>query len=84
MHESKAELVLHPVRLRIIQSLIGGRERTPQQIAEELPDVAQATLYRHLGRLAKAGLVKVVAERQRNDARLTLAGRPATVRRRHG
>ena len=35
-------------------------------------------------RLAVISKGKVVAERQRNDARLTLAGRPATVRRRHG
>lgn len=35
-------------------------------------------------RLAVVSKGQVVAERQRNDARLTLAGRPETVRRRHG
>jgi cytosine deaminase len=35
-------------------------------------------------RLAVVSKGKVVAERQRNDAHLSLSGRPATVRRRHG
>ncbi len=35
-------------------------------------------------RLAVVAKGKIVAERRRNDTRLTLAGRPATVRRRHG
>ncbi len=35
-------------------------------------------------RLAVVSKGKVVAERQRNDARMALAGRPATTRRRHG
>ncbi len=35
-------------------------------------------------RLAVVSKGKVVAERMRNDARLSLQGRPATVRRRHG
>lgn len=68
MSESKAELILHPIRLRIIQTLIGGVERTAQQIGELLPDVAQATLYRHINKLAAAGLLVVVAERQARGA----------------
>jgi cytosine deaminase len=35
-------------------------------------------------RLAVISKGRVVAERQRNDARLALPGRPGTVRRRHG
>jgi cytosine/creatinine deaminase len=35
-------------------------------------------------RLAVIAKGKVIVERQRNDARLNIAGRPATVRRRHG
>jgi cytosine deaminase len=35
-------------------------------------------------RLAVVSKGKLVAERSRNDARMTLAGRPSTVRRRHG
>jgi DNA-binding transcriptional ArsR family regulator len=59
--ESKAELVLHPVRLRIIQALL-GRRLTPREIALLLPDVPPATLYRQLGRLVRGGVVSVVGE----------------------
>ncbi len=64
MKSSKANLVLHPIRMRIIQTLIGQRQLTPQQIGEALPDVAQATLYRHINKLVQGGVLVVVAERQ--------------------
>lgn len=57
-----SDVVLHPVRLRVIQAL-GGRELTTGQIRDLLPDVAQATLYRHVAALVEAGFVQVVAER---------------------
>lgn len=57
----KAKLILHPVRLRIIQTL-AGRALTAGQIAAALPDVAQATLYRHLGTLVKGGVLTIAAE----------------------
>lgn len=62
--QSKVDLILHPIRLRIIQAFIGNRRLTPQQIAQELPDTAQATLYRHINKLARAGILMVVEERQ--------------------
>lgn len=67
MAESKADLVLHPVRMRILHAFMGGiqgRQLTAQQLAEVLTDVPQATLYRHVNKLAKAGLLRVVEERQ--------------------
>lgn len=57
-----ADLILHPIRLRIIVAVV-GRERTAQQLALALADVPQATLYRQLGRLVQGGLLKIVAER---------------------
>lgn len=63
MHDSdKANLILHPVRLRIVQTL-AGRAMTAGQIAAALPDVAQATLYRHLSTLVKGGVLAITAER---------------------
>ncbi len=59
----KPDLILHPVRLRIIQAL-SGRSLTPQQLAETLSDVPQATLYRHINKLAEGGILAVVAERR--------------------
>lgn len=57
-----ADLLIHPVRLRIVQTLV-GRELTAAELRTHLPDVPQATLYRHLGRLHDGGLIAVVQER---------------------
>lgn len=58
-----AELALHPVRIRVLRAVSGVR-RTTREIADLLPDVPQATLYRHLAALAKGGLLEVVEERR--------------------
>jgi DNA-binding transcriptional ArsR family regulator len=58
--KQRAELVLHPVRLRIITAL-SSRNMTPGKLAEKLPDVPQATLYRHLKRLEKGGIIRIAA-----------------------
>lgn len=57
------DLLLHPVRLRIVQA-IADRPRTPRQITRHLGDVAQATVYRHLAQLEAGGLIEVVDERR--------------------
>jgi DNA-binding transcriptional ArsR family regulator len=56
------DLLLHPVRLRIIQAL-AGRPMRPLELKEHLGDVAQATLYRHLNQLESGGLIRVLEER---------------------
>ena len=58
----KTELLLHPVRMRILLALT-NRNLTPLQLAEELVNVPQATLYRHLNKLVQAKFLKVVEER---------------------
>jgi predicted DNA-binding transcriptional regulator YafY len=58
------ELVLHPVRLRIIQALLGGRRLTTAQLGDELPGVTTATLYRQVATLAEAGVLVAVDERR--------------------
>lgn len=62
--ESKAELMLHPVRFRIMQSLLSGQRLTAQEIGRILEDVPQATLYRHINKLVEGGLVVVVDKQQ--------------------
>lgn len=57
------DLLLHPVRLRIVQALV-GRPMAPRELIEQLGDVAQATLYRHLNQLEGGGIIEVTAERQ--------------------
>jgi DNA-binding transcriptional ArsR family regulator len=61
---ASADLLLHPVRLRIVKAFLGDRALTTRQLAAELPDVPAASVYRHVGRLAEAGVLTVVSERQ--------------------
>lgn len=55
------ETVLHPVRLRIVHALM-DRELTARQLSAELSDIPQASLYRHVGRLVDAGVLRVTRE----------------------
>ena len=57
------DIALHPVRMRILMLLAGKQGLTPQQMAEQMSDVPQATLYRHINKLAQAGLLVVTADR---------------------
>ena len=59
-HKSKA--ILHPQRLRIIRTLAAGA-LTTKALATAVPDIPQASLYRHLSTLLDAGVIEVVAER---------------------
>lgn len=62
MATARANLILHPVRMRLLATL-ARRQLTARQLAELLPDVPQATLYHQLGKLTRAGLLRVVSER---------------------
>jgi DNA-binding transcriptional ArsR family regulator len=62
MKETKADMVLHPVRMRIVQTLINGKRLSAQQIGSNLSDIPQATLYRHLNKLLEANILTVVEE----------------------
>jgi DNA-binding HxlR family transcriptional regulator len=64
LEESLINTIIHPVRLRIIQALYGNTRMTPSEIMERLPDVPQASLYRHLNKLVKSGVIVPVEEKQ--------------------
>ncbi|CAN3128709.1 helix-turn-helix domain-containing protein [Mycobacterium sp. smrl_JER01] len=57
------DLLLHPVRMRIIQAMLDGSEHTAGDLRAELPDIPSASLYRHIATLADAGVLEVVHER---------------------
>ena len=61
---TSADVLLHPVRLRIVKAFLGDRALTASQLAAELDDVPAGSLYRHIARLTKAGVLQVVAERR--------------------
>jgi DNA-binding transcriptional ArsR family regulator len=58
-----ADVLLHPVRWRITQRLL-GRELTTTELRSDLPDVPVTSLYRHIAALIDAGYVTVVRERK--------------------
>src|SRR5438552_679181 len=61
---TSADLLLHPVRLRIIQAFLGDRALTTTDLRCELEDVPPASLFRHVARLVDAVVLSVVAERR--------------------
>ena len=61
---TSADLLLHPVRLRIVQAFLGDRALTTSALAAELADVPPASLYRHVAKLVNAGVLQVVAQRR--------------------
>jgi Helix-turn-helix domain len=61
---ASADLLLHPVRLRVVKAFLGDRALTTAQLAAELSEVPVGSLYRHISRLTKAGVLQVVAERR--------------------
>lgn len=67
MTSRRSDILLHPVRLRIVLATAGD-EVTTADIARRLPDIPQATLYRHIATLTEAGILDVVSERQARGA----------------
>jgi dsRNA-specific ribonuclease len=61
---ASADLLLHPVRLRVVLAFLGDRALTTTALRAELPDVPTGSLYRHVARLVEAGVLAVVSERR--------------------
>jgi hypothetical protein len=62
------DLLLHPVRVRIVHAFAGGRALTTADLGERLHDVPKTTLYRQVGILASAGLLEVIGEQRVHGA----------------
>jgi len=62
------DLLLHPVRIRIVHAMSGGRTRTTSDLCARLPDVPKTTVYRHVSLLAGAGLLEVAGEQRVHGA----------------
>ena len=59
-----ADLLLHPVRLRIVHALSGGRELTTAQLRARMPDASKVTVYRQVALLAEGGFLEVAGEQR--------------------
>jgi DNA-binding transcriptional ArsR family regulator len=58
------DLLMHPVRLRIVFAMSSDRVRTTSDLSASLPDVPRTTLYRHVDLLAEGGVLEVVDEQR--------------------
>ncbi len=61
---ASADVLLHPVRMRILQALFDTDPMTTGQLRERLPDIPPATMYRHIAVLVDAGVLEVGDERR--------------------
>ncbi len=57
-------LLLHPVRLRVLHALAGGRVLTTSQLCRRIPEVPKVTMYRHVALLAEAGFLELAGEQR--------------------
>ncbi|MBN1266551.1 MAG: helix-turn-helix domain-containing protein [Anaerolineales bacterium] len=64
MGRTKADLLIHPVRLQIVLILSRSSALSTAEIAHELSDVPKSSIYRHLQKLLEGGMVKVERTRQ--------------------
>lgn len=61
---TRFDLLLHPVRMRIVQALAGGRRLSASELAVRLASMPSTTLDRHLDVLIEEGAVVIADERQ--------------------
>lgn len=74
------ELVLHPVRLRVLQYLRLAGEATAKEVATVMEDVPRATVYRHVKALEEGGAIEVSRTRRvRGATEKTYAPSPRVV-----
>ena len=62
MKPNTITVMMHPIRIRIIQELSIKKTATTKELQVACGDIAQATLYRHLKELLKYDLIQIVSE----------------------
>jgi DNA-binding transcriptional ArsR family regulator len=62
------DLILHPIRMRLIVALGAGVPMAAAQLLERMPDVPPATLYRHLTVLRQGGIITFADEPRPREA----------------
>ncbi|MGD9676957.1 MAG: helix-turn-helix domain-containing protein [Vulcanibacillus sp.] len=68
------EIMLNPVRLRIIQELSTKQSMTTSDLCEKISDVPRTTMYRHINILLNNNILSVVSEKKiRGSLERTLA-----------
>ncbi len=68
------EIVLNPVRTRILQEIAVKQSVTATELCEKINDVPRTTLYRHINVLLNSEIISIVAEKKiRGSIERTLA-----------
>jgi DNA-binding transcriptional ArsR family regulator len=62
--DARLELLLHPVRLRLVHALRLAGRLTTGELCARLPDLPKATVYRQVAKLADGGVFQVESERK--------------------
>jgi len=71
---SITDIILNPVRMRIIQTLAARQNMTATEICEKINDVPRTTLYRHIKILLDNNILTVISEQKiRGSLERTLA-----------
>jgi DNA-binding transcriptional ArsR family regulator len=74
------ELILNPIRIRIIQVLSTNETITASELCEKMKDVPRTTLYRHISILLENNILMVVSEKKiRGSLERTLALNTAAI-----
>jgi DNA-binding transcriptional ArsR family regulator len=76
------EIMLNPVRMRIVQQLAVRQSVTASELCAIISDVPRTTMYRHIGILLDSGIISVVSEKKvRGSLERTLALNVAEISR---
>lgn len=60
--QNKVDVIINPIRIRIIQHAAHNGPLTVAHLAQALPDISKATLYRHVRVLVENEILQVVGQ----------------------
>ncbi len=64
MPTTRLELLLHPVRMRLVNAMHAAGMLTTSELCARLPDLPKATVYRQVARLVRGGVFEIESARQ--------------------
>ena len=64
MSTTQLDLLLHPVRMRLVNVMAEGLPLTTSDLCARMPDLPKATVYRQVGLLVRGGVLEIESERR--------------------
>lgn len=64
MNTETISTILNPIRMQILKAVMFHKQATPKMIAEQLPGVPIASLYRHLNKMIEENVLEIVSEQK--------------------